>query len=67
MFGRATITLGIGPHSSCIICVIDAEGLLKFTGIQVRCKKVISLKRQNSDVVTTEYRPLIGSDMWPID
>ena len=24
MFGRATITLGIGPHSSCV-CVVECD------------------------------------------
>jgi len=53
--------------SYCIICLIDAEGLSSSQAFKYAAKEVISLKRQDSDVVTTEYRPLIGSDMWPID
>jgi len=31
MFGRATITLGIGPHSS--LCIITLLQLMKVTGL----------------------------------
>jgi len=43
MFGRATITLGIGPHSS-VIYVVPVSHLK--TGMQGRINIIISLNRK---------------------
>ena len=51
MFGRATIRLGIGPHSS-FNCYDESGGLLNVTGSDVRCKSSnISETVQDRDVV----------------
>ena len=57
MFGRATITLGIGPHSSCFYFNVLTSMVLAFSALTllVRCQEErLACKKLSYEVICLE-------------
>ena len=64
MFGMATITLGIGPHSSCIFFLYILTLLILYWFVQNRGMRV-NMNKTKVMISTERQKPLQKAVRWP--